>query len=179
MRLIKLFLFVASMAGLFGCSKPTSSDPDNNNNPGPSAPVYYFNCKVNGVFTEFAAQTLIKDYPDDPKQIFLVGQKNNTDLPSLTFTLNKTGTGWKDGLTYVLDEKDLVSFVEYKNVAKLIFKSTATPASVSSGLTLHFDKIVLPKDQYASGTFSGTLQLEENITSVVITEGKFKVQFLN
>jgi hypothetical protein len=46
-------------------------------------------------------------------------------------------------------------------------------------LRIKFDKITLAKGQFAIGTFSGTLQLEENVTTVVITEGKFKVKFSN
>jgi hypothetical protein len=58
-------------------------------------------------------------------------------------------------------------------------QSKATPASANSGLRIKFDKITLAKGQFAVGTFSGTLQLEENVTTVVITEGKFKVKFSN
>lgn len=186
MKLMKLTIFMFALAFVAGCSKTSSPAPEGSNNGtggggggGNTTPTYFFTCKVNGVATTFAAMTLIKDNPADPQQIFLVGAKSNTELPQLTFTLNKTSAGWVDGLTYVMDEKDLTNLAEYQSPTKLLFKSTATPASASSGLTLHFDKIVLPKDQYASGTFSGTLQLEENITSVAITEGKFKVQFMN
>ncbi|OYU94853.1 MAG: hypothetical protein CFE21_14285 [Bacteroidetes bacterium B1(2017)] len=181
MKKIKLAILAFAFLGLAGCSKtesPTTSG-SNTNTGGNTTPTYYFTCKVNGVATDFKAMTLIKDVADNPQMLFLVGQKSATELPSLTFTLNFKGSGWVDGLTYVLDEKDFDNFVEYKNVAQLLFKSKATPASANTGLTVVFDKIILPKDQYASGTFHGTLQLEENTTTVQITEGKFKVQFLN
>jgi hypothetical protein len=182
MNKLKLLLFAVTLVGFFGCSKTESptTNTNNNNNGGTTTPTYYFTCKVNGIPTDFKAMTLVKDYPDKPQQMFLVGAKSNAELvPSLTFTLNYKSPGWVDGLTYTLDEKELVSFVEFKNANQLIFKSIATPASTSTSMVLKFDKIILPKDQYASGTFSGSLQLEENVTSVIITEGKFKVQFLN
>lgn len=179
MKILKTFSIAFMLFWLAGCSKSDTPTTTDTNNGGTNTPTYYFTCKVNGVYTDFKAMTLIKDDPNNIQQMFLVGQKSNTELPSLTFTLNYKAPGWVDGLTYVLDEKDLNNFVEYKNTALLIFKSKATPASATSGLTVKFDKIILPKDQYVSGTFSGTLQLEENVTSVSITEGKFKVQVLN
>jgi hypothetical protein len=97
----------------------------------------------------------------------------------LLFTLNYKAPGWVDGLSYALDENDFVNFAEYKTPSELVFKSKATPASANSGLRIRFDKITLAKGQFAIGTFSGTLQLEENVTTVVITEGKFKVKFSN
>ena len=72
-----------------------------------------------------------------------------------------------------------MNFAEYKTPAELVFKSKSAPASPTTGLRIKFDKIILPMGQYASGTFSGTLQLEESLNTVVITEGKFKCQFLN
>lgn len=182
MKKIKTIILGLTLVWFAGCSKtesPTTSGNNNNNGGGNNTPTYYFNCKVNGVYTEFAAMTLAKDDASNPKQIFLVGQKSNTELPSITFTLNYKAPGWVDGLTYNLNDQDFTNFVEYKDPGLHLFKSTATPGSATSGLVLKFDKIVLPKDQYASGTFSGSLQLEENITSIIITEGKFKVQFLN
>ncbi len=181
MRKINFILLAFAFIVLSSCSKTETSTNNgtNNNGGGGSTPTYYFTCKVNGTPLDFGAMTLVIDDTLNPKMMFLVGQKSNTQLPSLTFTLNYKAPGWVDGLTYVMDEHDFDNFVEYKNVGLLIFKSKATPASVTTGLTLKFDKILFGKGQYASGTFSGTLQLEENTTSVAITEGKFKVQFLN
>jgi hypothetical protein len=181
MKNIQTLIIAFAFMGLSACSKSDSTvdtGSNNNNGGGNTTPTFYFNCKVNGIATDFKAMTLVKDNPDNPQQLFLVGALSNTELPSLTFTLNNKG-GWTDGLSYTLDENDFVNTVEYKNAAKLLFKSTATPASATSGLRIKFDTIKLPKGEYASGTFSGTLQLEENTTSVNITEGKFKVEFLN
>jgi hypothetical protein len=170
----------------WSCSK-TNNDPTGNpnNNPtgggggGGTNPTYYFTFKANGIQQDFKAMTLIKDDPNNIKQLYLVGQKTDKDLPNLLFTLNYKSPGWVDGLSYVLDENDFVNFAEYKTPAELVFKSKAAPASPTTGLRITFDKIILPMGQYASGTFSGTLQLEESLNTVVITEGKFKCQFLN
>lgn len=182
--LIGLVLLFAS-----ACSK-TDSTPTGGNNPGDTTntgggggggttPTYYFSCKVNGVLQDFKAMTLIKDNPDDIKQVYLVGQKSDTELPNLLFTLNFKSPGWVDGLSYTLDENDFVNFAEYKTPTELVFKSKATPASANTGLRITFSKMILPMGQYAMGTFSGTLQLEENLNTVVITEGKFKCKFMN
>lgn len=181
MRKIHFILLAFAFTFLSSCSKTetTNTGGTNNNGGGNNTPTYYFTCKVNGSLVDFGAMSLVVDDTLSPKMMFLIGQKTNTQLPSITFTLNYKAPGWVDGLTYVMDEHDLDNFVEYKNVALLIFKSKATPASATTGLTLKFDKIIMGRGQYASGTFSGTLQLEENTTSVAITEGKFKVQFLN
>jgi hypothetical protein len=170
------------------CSK-TETNPTANENDttqtggggggGGTNPTYYFTFKANGVLQDFKAMTLIKDDPNNIKQFYLVGQKSEKDLPNLLFTLNYKSPGWVDGLSYVLDENDFVNFAEYKTPAELVFKSKAAPASPNTGLRIKFDKIVLAAGEYASGTFSGTLQLEENLNTVVITEGKFKCKFLN
>lgn len=183
----KLALFFFGMVLLFAlaCSKTNSNPPVNNPNDsnntggGGTTPTEYFTFKVNGVQQDFKAMTLVKDYPDDIKQFYLVGQKNDLQLPNLLFTLNYKAPGWVDGLSYVLDDNDFVNFAEYKIPSELVFKSKATPASANSGLRIKFDKISLAKGQFAIGTFSGTMQLEENVTTVVITEGKFKVKFSN
>ncbi len=181
MRKINFILLAFAFVVLSSCSKTDTNtgNGSNNNGGGGTAPAYFFTCKVNGTLTDFTAMTLVIDDTLNPKMMFLIGQKSNTQLPSLTFTLNYKAPGWIDGLSYILDEHDLTNFVEYKSPTLLLFKSTATPASATTGLTIKFDKILFGKGNYASGTFSGTLQLEENTTAVAITEGKFKVQFLN
>lgn len=183
LSLIALVLLLAS-----ACSK-TETNPSNSTNDttntggggggGGTNPTYYFTCKVNGVSQDFKAMTLIKDDPSNIKQFYLVGQKSDTELPNLLFTLNFKSPGWVDGLSYTLDENDFVNFAEYKTPSELVFKSKATPASATTGLRITFSKIVLPMGEYAMGTFSGTLQLEENLNTVVITEGKFKCKFMN
>ncbi|MDZ4668422.1 MAG: hypothetical protein SGJ00_11130 [bacterium] len=169
-----------------GCTKTEtkSNDSSGNNSTipggGASTPSYFFTCKVNGIPTDFKAMTLIKDDPSNIQQFYLIGQKSAADFPSITFTLNKKNPGWVNGLKYVMDEYDLSNLTEYKAPNLTLFKSTATPSSPTSGLRLNFDIIDLgAKEPYAAGTFSGTLQLEENTNTVVITEGKFKVLFLN
>lgn len=180
MKKVNLFIFALALLAISSCSKTESpTTGGNNNNGGGTTPTYFFTCKVNGVFTDFKAMSLAKDDTNNIQEIFLVGSKSYAELPSLLFSLKYKAPGWVDGLAYDLDENDFSNSCEYKNQALLIFKSTATPASASSGLKIKFDKIILPKDQYVSGTFSGSLQLEENVTSVIITEGKFKVQFIN
>jgi|694.fasta_scaffold110505_3 hypothetical protein len=181
----KLTLFFLGMVLMIAlsCSKtnnnPPANDPNNPGGGGGTTPTEYFTFKVNGVQQDFKAMTLVKDNPDDIKQFYLVGQKSDLQLPNLLFTLNYKAPGWVDGLSYALDENDFVNFAEYKTPSELVFKSKATPASANSGLRIRFDKITLAKGQFAIGTFSGTLQLEENVTTVVITEGKFKVKFSN
>lgn len=185
MKKILSVLVGSIMMLTFSCSKSTNNPTGNNNNNqtggggGGTTPTYYFTFKANGVQQDFKAMTLIKDDPNNIKQLYLVGQKNDKELPNLLFTLNYKAPGWVDGLSYVLDENDFVNFAEYKTPAELVFKSKSAPASPTTGLRIKFDKIVLPMGQYASGTFSGTLQLEESLNTVVITEGKFKCQFLN
>jgi hypothetical protein len=186
MKEVKIFLlafallFVGSCTKSDGVEKDTNGNNNNNGGGGTNTPSYYFTCKVNGVLTDFKAMTLIKDDPSNIKQFYLIGQKNDTELPSITYTLNFKGSGWVNGLTYVLDEYDLKNLAEFKTPNQSLFKSTATPASATSGMRLVFDKIDMTgSEPFASGTFSGTLQLEENMSTVVITEGKFKVKFLN
>jgi hypothetical protein len=187
MKEVKFVLIAFAMLFVLSCSKTDTQTNDNSGNPnnpggggGGSTPTYFFSCKVNGVFTDFTAMTLIKDDPSNIKQFYLIGQKTAKDFPSITFTLNKKNPGWVNGLSYVMDEYDLSNLTEFKAPDLTLFKSTATPASPTSGLRLHFDVIDFnAKEPYAAGNFSGTLQLEENTNTVVITEGKFKVQFLN
>ncbi|MBP7510700.1 MAG: hypothetical protein KA981_02150 [Bacteroidia bacterium] len=188
MKQVKLIIFGFALLFFASCTKTDTLEKapgGNTNNPsggggGTNNPTYFFTCKVNGVFTDFQAMTLIKDDPSNIKQFYLIGQRTDKELPSLTYTLNFKGPGWVDGLSYALDEHDLVNLAEFKAPNLNLFKSTATPSSATSGMKLMFDKIVMTGSApYASGTFSGTLQLEENMNTVVITEGKFKVQFLN
>ncbi len=181
MKEFKLFIFSLAILAISSCSKTESptTGGGNNNGGGTTTPTYYITCKVNGVLTDFKSMNLVKDDPNNAQEIFLIGAKGEKEFPTITFALKYKAPGWVDGLTYQLDENDFVNTCEYKNQGLFIFKSTATPASASSGLNIKFDKFSLAKDQFVSGTFSGTLQLEENVTSVLITEGKFKVQFLN
>ncbi|MBC7382007.1 MAG: hypothetical protein H7296_03320 [Bacteroidia bacterium] len=172
-------LLIVVMFSFATCKKDSTPAVNNTTNPVVPSVTYYFSCKINGVFKDFKNQTLIKDNPANVQEIFLVaGVTSGNTPPIFNFDLNKKGL-WEAGLSYKLDDNDLANFATYKDENLDEFKSTAISSSNNGGLTISFTSFNLTKDSAVSGTFSGSLQLEQTVKTVVITEGKFKVKFQN
>lgn len=169
-------VFIVMLFAFSNCKKTDTTTTTTT--PGTTTNPYYFSCKVNGVFTDFKNMTLVKNDTINPQIIFLVGGVSAQNTPPiLNFTLNKK-SAWIAGLSYKLDYNDNDNFAIYKNLNLDEFKSTAI-AATQGGVTISFSALNIAKNGVATGTFAGSLQLEQSIDKVVITEGKFNVKFMN
>lgn len=176
-RAITLIMVLISVLTFSTCKKSGTTDPADPNNPNPSGPAYYFTCKVNGVAKDLKSLTLIKDPVVSPQQIYMTVALNSMNTPPImAFTLNRKGTGFVSGLSYLLNDEDLNNFCTYTAEGGMnVYKSIATPHANNGGLNISFSAF----DSAATGTFSGILQLEENTNTITITDGKFRVKFMN
>ncbi len=175
---ITLIVVLISVLSFSTCKKSGTTDPADPNNPNPNTGLgYYFTCKVNGVAKDLKSLTLIKDPVVSPQQLYMTVALNSMNTPPIMqFTLNRKGTGFVAGLNYLLNDEDLNNFCTYTAEGGMnVYKSIATPHANNGGLSLNFTAF----DSTATGTFSGTLQLEENTNTVTITEGKFRIKFMN
>jgi hypothetical protein len=111
--------------------------------------------------------------------VFLSAYSTATSVapPSMVFTFSKQPQGWVNGLTYVLDETIQTSKAEYTDVGNFVYKSLNAVAG--GGLNVVFTEFNQSKDGKITGTFSGSLQLEENTNTVTITEGQFSLKMFN
>jgi hypothetical protein len=182
-------IILISISTILACKKSKTNiaeEKNNNTNPtdttqtNPNLPPYYFTAKINGKEYILKATNLLKDNPSNPQELYLLGfQDFPNKIPSFQFILKKPAAGFHDGLSYLLDENDRQSFVNYTAENQSIFKSTATPAGDTTGVRLYFTKLPLDSGAVVEGRFSGILQMEESVQTVVITDGKFKVPVLN
>jgi hypothetical protein len=182
MKKLLLLVSIVSFTLLSSCGK--TDDPpanNNNNNGGGGTPTvnYFFKCKVNGVEQSFKAFTLAKDDTISPNYLYLVAYaKEGSALPPyLTITMAGKSPGWVKGLSYTLNENDQTSTAEFKDEGDFLYKSLNTPGN--GGLNITFTEFDVNKGGKVAGIFSGTLQLEENTNTVVITEGTFLVKMFN
>jgi len=178
---IVLFLTAACQKETTAVKKDdTVPTPTDTSKPPPNLPTYYIYAKVNGSEVVLKATNFLKDNPKDVKEAYLMGFADFPNkLPSFQFTLKKPVTGFQTGMSYVLDENDRQSFVNYTNLSLNIFKSTATPAGDSSGIRLYFTSFPSDSGSIIEGRFSGTMQLEESVQTITIKDGRFKVPSLN
>ncbi len=187
---MKKVLLITLVLGIFSvaCKKETNTatNPNGNNNPVDTGgnptnlPPYYIYAKINGQDVVLKAANFIKDDPSNPQFGYLGGFFDFPNkIPSFQFQLKRPSTGFADGLTMVLDENDRQSFVNYTSATLNIFKSTATPASDTSGIRITFTKFPSDSGGIIEGVFSGTLQLEESEATIIVKGGKFKVPSLN
>ncbi len=175
-----LILFLGLLM-ISACKKSdsTSSSNNNNNNNTPPAAKYYFTFKAGGVAKDFKAINALKDDPLNFQALYIAASPSTTvQVPIFNFFLQKIGL-WNTGLTYKLSEIDKTSHCEYTSEGGFVYKTTASLNSPTTGLTITFTEFNLAKDSAIAGTFSGNLQLEENTNTIDITEGKFRIPFLN
>jgi hypothetical protein len=181
MKKIIFILTAVALTAFSSCSKSDSSDGDSNNGGGGGTPkpTTFFKCKVNGVQVNFANFNIVKDDPSNPSMVFLSAYSTATSVapPSMVFTFSKQPQGWVNGLTYVLDETIQTSKAEYTDVGNFVYKSLNAVAG--GGLNVVFTEFNQSKDGKITGTFSGSLQLEENTNTVTITEGQFSLKMFN
>jgi hypothetical protein len=181
MKKIIFILTAAALIAFSSCSKSDSSNGGSNNGGGGGTPTptAFFKCKVNGVQVNFANFNIVKDDPNNPSMVFLSAYSTATSVapPSFVFTFTKQPQGWVNGLTYVLDETIQTSKAEYTDVGNFVYKSLNAVAG--GGLNVVFSEFNQNKDGKITGTFSGSLQLEENTNTVTITEGQFSLKMFN
>jgi len=179
-KLILPFLFLTLLVS--ACKKDETSSSNNNSggNTNPTA-TEFFSFKADGKLVEMKAFSAAKDDTINPQALYISAAKvfSVFDRDFFSITLLRPQAGWGDGLTFVLDETQLFSKVEYRDDCGFNFKSTAAPKGYGSGLTIVFNKLPMAKNGVLEGTFSGILKLEENETRVTITEGKFKIKLAN
>ncbi len=177
-----IFLVFFCLLLISSCKKgssPTSGGGGNNNPPPPPGEQFYFTFKADGIAKNFKGLNVAKDDTMNFQTMYLIATLSPSTLnPIFTFTLQNQGS-WVNGISYKLDNSDRASHCEYQNESLFIFKSSASSATPTEGLTITFDKLNPAKFGIVTGTFSGNLQLEENTNTVDITEGKFRMQFLN
>jgi len=178
----KLFFLVSIVAFMLSssCSKDENTNNNNNNNKiDTPAVTYFFKCKVNGVSQSFKAINLAKDDTISPNYVVIGAYENagSTLPPQFTIILTGKAPGWVKGLSYTLNEIEQASTAEFKDRDGFTYKSLNTPAN--GGLTITFTEFNVNKGGRVGGTFSGTLQLEENTNTVEITEGSFLSTMLN
>lgn len=182
MKKLLLLVSIVSFTLMSSCSKTeTPTDNNNNNGGGGGTPTtnYFFKCKVNGVEQQFKAFTLAKDDTINPNYIILVAyaNQNSTQPPYFTITMAGKSPGWVKGLTYTMNENDQTSTAEFKDEGNFLYKSLNTPGN--GGLNITFTEFDVNKGGKVGGVFNGSLQLEENNNTVVITDGTFLVPMFN
>jgi hypothetical protein len=166
---------------LFSCKK-TEVTTDNGNNNGGGTPVVteWYSFKVNGVLYEMKSFTAGKDDSITPGLLFIAGTKVYGQMkPGFNISVNRPMSGWGDGTNFLLDETEQFNWAEFTDEEGYIFKSRATPKGEGNGLTISFTKMPMSPRTSIEGTFSGILKLEENINTIAITEGKFKIKSVN
>jgi hypothetical protein len=183
---MKKFIIALSLISLVlvSCKKDetgTSNNNNNNNNGGgtPTATEWY-SFKANGVLYEMKSFTAGKDDSITPGLLFIAGTKVfGQQKPAMSISLNRPIVGWGDGTNFLLDETEQFNWAEFTDAEGFIYKSRATPKGAGNGLTLVFTKMPMSPRQTIEGTFSGILKLEEDITTIAITDGKFKIKSVN
>lgn len=180
MAIATSFFAVACKKETNTTTNPKTNNPIDTGGTTPTLPTYYIYAKINGQDVVLKAANFIKDDPKNPQFGYLGGFFDFPNkIPSFQFQLKRPSTGFSDGLIMVLDENDRQSFVNYTSATMNVFKSTATPASDTSGIRINFVKFPMDSGGIIEGTFSGTLQLEESDATIIIKGGKFKVPSLN
>ncbi len=177
-RAITLLTVLVALFSFSTCKKTDTTDTGNNNTNNNTNPIYYFTYKVNGVAKDLKSLTCVKDDVNNFQTLFITcaPAANVNSYPNMKYTLSYKGTGFIAGLSYTMNDEDLLNFCEYTaEGGNEIFRTKATPHSNNGGLTITFSAI----DSCATGTFSGTMQLEENTNTITITDGKFRIRFNN
>jgi hypothetical protein len=181
---MKKFIIALSLISLVfvSCKKDETGTTNNNNNNGGGTvtPTEWYSFKANGVLFEMKSFTAGKDDSISPGLLFLAGTKVFGQMkPGISISLNRPMVGWGDGTNFLLDEREQFNWAEYTDADGFIYKSRATPKGTGNGLTVVFTKMPMSPRQTLEGTFSGILKLEEDVTTIAITEGKFKIKSVN
>ncbi|MFY8019705.1 MAG: hypothetical protein ACOVP1_00855 [Bacteroidia bacterium] len=176
--ILALGLFTLIMVS---CKKEETTTTNNNNTGGgTNTATEWYSFKANGVLFEMKSFTAGKDDSITPGLLFLAGTKVfGQTKPGFNISINRPSMGWGDGTNFLLDETEQFNWAEFTDAEGYIYKSRATPKGAGNGLTLTFTKMPMNPRGTLEGTFSGILKLEENVNTIEITEGKFKITSVN
>ena len=141
----------------------------------PQASEYYFSYKANGVAVTETEVTALRGSTASPRTLTITGSGKAGTGPKLKYYAAESVVGFVPGLTTESSSGSTgYHEIEYTNSDGLVHKTTLAKEK----MTMFFTELSYTSGGVVKATFEGTIKAA-NGSTVLITEGKFRVKISN